>query len=106
MLYDDSNLISNTFFTELNKKIQAYGYISLLYNNSDQRLITSKNRLKIKFLLDIEKKFLLLHLEDILTPKKMETSDSKIKFFSILATSKMNRNIIDQVIIKGFQDFE
>ena len=24
-LYDDSNLISNAFFTELNKKIQAYG---------------------------------------------------------------------------------
>ena len=30
-LYDDSNLISNTFFTELNKKMQCYGYISLLY---------------------------------------------------------------------------
>ena len=35
-LFDDSNLISNTFFTGLNKKIQAYGYISLLYNNSDE----------------------------------------------------------------------
>ena len=32
-LYDDGNLISNTFFTELNKKIQAYGYISVLYND-------------------------------------------------------------------------
>ena len=29
-LYDDSNLISNTFFTELNKKIQCYGFMSLL----------------------------------------------------------------------------
>ena len=35
-LYGDSNLISNTFFTDLNKKIQAYGYISLLYNNSNE----------------------------------------------------------------------
>ena len=35
-LYDDSNLISNAIFTELNKKIQCYGYISLLYNNSDE----------------------------------------------------------------------
>ena len=35
-LYDDSNLISNIFFTELNKKIQAYGFISLLSNNSDE----------------------------------------------------------------------
>ena len=34
-LYDDGNLISNTFFTELNKKIQAYGYILLLYNSNE-----------------------------------------------------------------------
>ena len=105
-LYDDSNLISNTFFTELNKKIQAYGFISLLSNNSDERLITSKNRLKFNVLVDIEKEFLTLQLEDILTPKKIETTDSKIKNFSILATGKMNKKIIDQVIIEGFQDFE
>ena len=49
-LYDDSNLITNTFFTELNKKIQCYGYISLLYNNNDERLINSKNRLKFNIL--------------------------------------------------------
>ena len=105
-LYDDSNLISNTFFTELNKKLRGYGYISLLYNNSDERLITSKNRLKFNVLVDIEKEFSTLQLEDILTPKKIETTDSKIKKFSILATGKMNRKIIDQVIIEGFQDFE
>ena len=105
-LYDDSNLISNTFFTELNKKIQAYGFISLLSNNSDERLITSKNRLKFNVLVDIEKEFLTLQLEDILTPKKIETTDSKIKNFSILATGEMNKKIIDQVIIEGFQDFE
>ena len=64
-LYDDSNLISNTFFTELNKKIQAYGYISLLYNNSDERLITSKNRCKFNVLVDIEGEYLTLQLEDI-----------------------------------------
>ena len=69
-LYDDGNLISNTFFTELNKKIQAYGYISLLYNNSNERLITSKNRLKFNVLVDTEREFLTLQLEDILTPKK------------------------------------
>ena len=39
-----------TFFTELNKKIQCYGYISLLYNNNDERLINSKNRLKFNIL--------------------------------------------------------
>ena len=86
--------------------MQAYGYISLLYNNSNERLITSKNRLKFNVLVDTEREFLTLQLEDILTPKKIETTDSKIKNFSILATGKMNRKIIDQVIIEGFQDFE
>ena len=105
-LYDDSNLISNPFFTELNKKIEAYGYISLLYNNSDEQLITWKNRLKFNVLVDIEKEFLTLQLKDILTPKKIETTDPKVKNVSILVTGKINRKIIDQVIIKGFQDFE
>ena len=41
-LYDDSNFISNTFFTELNKKIERYGFISLLYNNSDNKFVNSK----------------------------------------------------------------
>ena len=48
----------------------------------------------------------MLQLEDILTPKKIETTDSKIKHFSILATGKINGKIIDQVVIEGFQDFE
>ena len=78
----------------------------LLYNNSNERLITSKNRLKFNVLVDTEREFLTLQLEDILTPKKIETTDSKIKIFSILATGEMNKKIIDQVIIEGFQDFE
>ena len=39
-------------------------------------------------------------------PKKIETTDSKIKNFSILATGEMNKKIIDELIIEGFQDFE
>ena len=65
-----------------------------------------KNRLKFNVLVDIEKEFLTQQLEDILTPKKIETTDSKIKNVSILVTGKMNRKIIDQVIVEGFQDFE
>ena len=105
-LYDNSNLISNIFFTELNKKIQVYGYISVLYNNCSKLLITSKNRLKLDVLADTEREFLTLLLEDILTPHKIETTDSKIRNISILATNTMNRKIIDQIKIEGFQKFE
>ena len=49
-LYDDSNLITNTFFTEVNKKLQSRGLISLQYNSNNKNLINSKNRLKFNVL--------------------------------------------------------
>ena len=81
-LYDDSNLITNTFFTELNKKIQCSGYISLFYNNNDERLINSKNRLKFNILKNNKREIITLQLEDVLTPKKIETTDFKIFYIS------------------------
>ena len=80
-LSDDNNLISNIFFTELNKKIQYYGFISSLYNNSDKQLVNSKNRLKFNILRNIEKEFLTLQLEDILTPKKLKRLTQKLEIF-------------------------
>ena len=65
-------MISNTFSTELNKKIQCYGYISLLYNNSDKHLVNSKNRLNFNVLINDQREYLTLQLEDILTPKKTD----------------------------------
>ena len=104
-LYDNSNLISNTFFTELNKKIQACGYILLLYNDRDEQLITLKNRLKFNILVDIEKEFITLHSEDILMPKKIETTDST-QNISMLVAAKMNRKIVDEIKIEVFQNFQ
>ena len=47
-LYDDSNTIETTFFSELNKKIQTHGLISYFSDNEKNiaRLITSQKRLK------------------------------------------------------------
>ena len=105
-LYDDSNLIANTFFTELNKKVQCYGYISLLYNNSNKQLVNSKNRLKFKVIKDIQKEFLILQLEEFLTPKKVETTDPKMKNFSILRSETKNIRVIDEIKIEGLRNFE
>ena len=99
-------MISNTFSTELNKKIQCYGYISLLYNNSDKHLVNSKIRLKFNVLINDHIEYMTLQLEDILTPKKIERIDSKIHNFSILATGKMKIKTIDEIKIEGFQNFE
>ena len=41
-----------------------------------------------------------------MTPEKIETTDSKIKNFSIFVTSKKNMKIIDEIKIESFQNFE
>ena len=48
VLYDDSNIISDTFFTELNKNIQSYGRISLQYYYNSEKVTNSKNKLCFK----------------------------------------------------------
>ena len=75
VLYDDSNIISNTFFTELNKNIQSYGIISLQYDYNNEKAIKWKNKLRFKINYNIKKEFLTLQLEDILSPKKIGTED-------------------------------
>ena len=77
VVYDDSNIIRKTFFTELNKSIQSYGTISLQYGYDNEKLINWKNKLLFKINHNIKKEFITLQLEDILTPKKIETEDSK-----------------------------
>ena len=91
VLYNDSNIISNTFFTELNKNIRSDGRISLQYYYNNEKVINRKNKLRFKINHNIKKEFIILQLEDILTPKKIETEDSKITNISILsiAESKM-----------------
>ena len=62
--------------------------------------------MKFNILRNIEKEFLTLQLEDILMPKKIETTDSKVRDFSILATNELNMKVIDEIEIEGFQNFE
>ena len=43
----------------------------MLYNNSDKHLVNSKNRLsKFNVLINDQREYLTLQLENILTPKK------------------------------------
>ena len=48
ILYDDSNIIRETYFTELNKNIRSYGLISFQYDYNNQKLINWKNKLRFK----------------------------------------------------------
>ena len=48
VLYDDSNIVSNTFFTELDKNIQSYGIISLQYDYNNEKVINWKKKYVLK----------------------------------------------------------
>ena len=106
ILYDDSNIISDTFFTELNKNILSYGLISLHYDYNNEKLINWKNKLRFKINKNIKKEFVTLQLEDILVPKQIVTEDSKTTNISILSVAESKMQIILEFLIEGLQKFQ
>ena len=55
--------------------------ISLEYSKDNKSLINSKNRLKFNVFNNIQKEYLTLQLEDILTPKKLKQLIQKLQIF-------------------------
>ena len=106
ILYDDSNIISDTFFTELNKNILSYGLISLHHDYNNEKLINRKNKLRFKINKNIKKEFITLQLEDILVPKQIVTEDSKTTNISILSVAESKMQIILEFLIEGLQKFQ
>ena len=51
-----SNIISDTFFTELNKNIPSNGLISLHYDYNNEKLINRKNKLRFEINKNIKKR--------------------------------------------------
>ena len=115
-LYDESNYINHTFYTELNKKIQVYGLISTHgIGIKSSELVTPQTSLKFNVLEDKYKEKIVLTLEDIRRKQKLNVKDKKITNFAILASSKKNKigikrkmsyTIINEVKIGGVQSFD
>ena len=76
------------------------------YDNNNEKLINWKNKLRFKINDNTKKEFITLHLEDISTPKKIETEDSKITNISILSIAESKMQIKDEFLIEGLQKFE
>ena len=84
----------------------SYGRISLRYNYNSENIINWKKKLHFKINHNIKKEFITLQLEDILTPKKIETEDSKITNISILSIAESKMQIKEEFIIEALQNFE
>ena len=64
-------------------KIDFFGKEDMyLLKNTEYNKIPLTEEPFIDVLIDTEREFLILQLEDILTPKKIETTDSKIRNLS------------------------
>ena len=115
-LYDDSNIINHTFYTELNRKVQTYGLISTTSaGTSLTHMITPQKSLKFKAQNEEYKENIAIQLEKITKEESIKVQDNKVSNFSILATRGkkkvgnkrlMPHKIIDQVKIGGLQNFD
>ena len=94
-LYDESNLIFHTFYTELNKKLQIYGLISTSAIGIEMtQLVRPSNSLKSWVMSNKILTQLILSLEDIKEPGEIKTKDAKVTNFSILSTKRKKNNRI------------
>ena len=107
VLYDDSNIVKETFFTELKKNIAAYGIFSTRHRQKNTNLIDSQNRIEFIVKNNIKKQSLTLQLEDLLEPKIIATEDSKMSNITILKVAELpKKKIVENFFIQGIQCFD
>ena len=83
-LYDDSNIIEETFIQRFNKHLQLYGFISIPFSNTKKsNLITLNNLLPFRVKQDIQKENLTFELAYLEKTDQIATSDKKIHNLSI-----------------------
>ena len=114
-MYDESNYINHTFYTELNKKLQIYGLISTSASGiKTTNLIRPRDSLKFRVLHNNYMDHIVLQLENIRKPGKIETKNAKVTNFSILSTKpkrkvgskrKMSYQLVDEFRIDGLQNY-
>ena len=93
-LYDDENIIDETFIQRLNKKIQIYGFISIPFvQNKKNHLVTLKNLLPFRVKDNIQKEKLTFQLAYLEKEDRILTSDQKIHNLSIVCVKKKKHGI-------------
>ena len=115
-LYDDSNIINHTFYTELNRKVQTYKLISTLPEGTSLiHMITPKKSFKFKVQNGEYRENIVIQLERITKEGSIKVKENKVTNFAILATREKKKvgnirliphEIIYQVKIGGLQNFD
>lgn len=107
ILYDNSDVIQQTFFTEIKKNISSDGMISTHYKRNNDKLVNWENKLEFTFKDNINKQSLTLQLEDAIEPKPIATEDSKMTNITILKLDELPKKKIEKNFsVQGLQKFE
>ena len=109
ILYDDSNIIEETFIQRFNKQLQLYGFISIPFANTKKNnLITLKNLLPFRVKRDIQKENITFELSYLGKEDQIATNDNKIHNLSIVCIEKSKQMPVveKEVTIEGLQSFD
>ena len=107
-LYDDSNLIEETFVQRLNKHLQLYGFISIPFANTKKsKLVSLDNLLPFRVKRSRKKQELTLELSYLIKSDSIATDDKKIHNLSIVCIEKLKKmDVIEkEVTTEGLQNF-
>ena len=109
ILYDDSNIIEETFIQRFNKQLELYGFISIRFvNTKKNNLTTLQNLLPFRVKRDIVKENISFELTYLEKEGEVSTDDKKIHNLSIvfIEKSKPMPIIEKEVTIEGLQSFD
>ena len=109
ILYDDSNIIEETFIQRFNKQLQLYGFISIPFANTKKNnLITLKNLLPFRVKRDIQKENITFELSCLEKEDQIATNDDKINNLSIVCIEKSKQMPVveKEVTIEGLQSLD
>ena len=106
-LYDESNIIEETFIQRINKKIQLYGISSIPFaEKKKNHIISLKNFISFRIKQDTKKHKITFSLKNLQENIQLETDDNKIHNFSILVIEEMKKvKINKEIVIEALQDF-
>ena len=108
-LYDDSNIIEETFVQRFKKQIQLYGFISIPFAHTKKNhLITLKNLLPFCVNKDVQKENISFELGYLEKEDDISTTDKKIHNLSIVCIeNRKPMPIIEkEVTIEALQAFD
>ena len=113
-LYENLNIIKETYVSELNKKVSLLGgvwyYVKADSKDGKLELITPRNKLKFNVKQNVSLSDLSLSIAPVIASQKLNLRERKIKNLLIISTfsktrKRKMREILDTIMIKALQKF-